>query len=83
MLTYAGVPRSSEYDSVLEQDPLGDIHETGIYLCVNAHTHTHQPHTYILDVCTCLFERICTDVSCVYCVCVCACICVFACVIDF
>jgi hypothetical protein len=24
-----GVPRSSEYDSVLEQDPLGDKHETG------------------------------------------------------
>lgn len=24
-----GVPRSSEYESVLEQDPLGDQHETG------------------------------------------------------
>ena len=24
-----GVPRSSEYDSVLEQDPFGDTHETG------------------------------------------------------
>ena len=25
----AGVPRSSEYESVLEQDPFGDTHETG------------------------------------------------------
>ena len=24
-----GVPRSSEYESVLEQDPFGDTHETG------------------------------------------------------
>ena len=24
-----GVPRSDEYESVLEQDPFGDTHETG------------------------------------------------------